>query len=179
VFYLHHRDSEDLDFFSEQEVELSDLRPFLAWSRRQQCLVDWEVKGPRRMALIHRGREKLKVDFSYYPFPRVERGFCWNKLSVDSEKDIAVNKIQAMATRLESKDFIDFFVMMKRHSHWRVEELRRLTRIKFDVNLHPYALGEKFLQVDQLRDFPVMHEPFDPKEFRAFFLQAAADLAKK
>lgn len=179
AFHLGHRDSEDLDFFSLREIHEVELKPFRDWCRRKQYQAEWSVHGPRFTALLSRQRSRLKVDFAYYPYPRIESGMTWQRLSIDGAKDIAVNKIQAIATRVESKDFIDLYYLAQRHPDWSLDGLRRLARLKFDVTMDPFTLGEKFMSVQSFKDFPRMHLPFSRQAFRSFFVEAARQIARR
>ena len=75
AFYLHHRYSDDLDFFSERKVdyhilptlikEWSKKHHFHAQSRFIEVMYVFDLTFPENIP--------LKVDFSYYPFTREEK----------------------------------------------------------------------------------------------------------
>jgi predicted nucleotidyltransferase component of viral defense system len=71
AFYLQHRLSDDLDFFSEGEVEGEIILSFLRPTRGIKDL-HLERKFDRKIFLIHFGDgEDLKVEFTKYPFKRI------------------------------------------------------------------------------------------------------------
>ena len=77
-FYLQHRLSEDIDLFTEaQEVNQATVNAFL--KRISPQLSIKEIKPTQFMGLfsyilVFNDNEQLKVDFNYYPFPRIHKG---------------------------------------------------------------------------------------------------------
>src|SRR3989338_2635470 len=89
-FYFKHRLSEDIDLFSEREVEPSVVSAFLkhVGPRLGIAKAIGEVfLGLNTYKLQYRDGETLKVDFNYYPFPRIEKGVFFKKLEVSSIYD--------------------------------------------------------------------------------------------
>lgn len=97
-FYLQHRLSEDIDLFTEnEEVNQVVVSAFL--KKISLKLSIKEIKGSQFLGLfsfilVFNDGEELKVDFNYYPFPRINKGKTFKGLDVDSLHDIAVNKVQ-------------------------------------------------------------------------------------
>jgi hypothetical protein len=56
----------------------------------------------------------FKVDFNYYPFPRIEKGLKWKNIVVDSLLDIAVNKVHTISMKPRARDFVDLFLSYKK-----------------------------------------------------------------
>jgi len=84
-FYLQHRLSEDLDFFSENEVEPQAIAVF--WKQHQRALgikkVVFEQSFNRNLFFLHLKKEIIKTEFTYFPFPGIEKKIKINKLFVD------------------------------------------------------------------------------------------------
>jgi predicted nucleotidyltransferase component of viral defense system len=116
-FYLKHRFSEDLDFFSEkQEVNYLHIVSFFKIKSKDLGLEKFDshqVLGLFSFFLKFKDGEILKVDFSYFPFPRIEKGFRYKNIEVDSLLDIAVNKIQTIFIQPRARDFIDIYFIIK------------------------------------------------------------------
>lgn len=94
-FYLKHRYSEDLDFFSEELVGPLEVETFLKDARRVLKFKPQIVRQTYNRnvyELQYPSGRILKVEFNYYPFPRIEAVKKFGKLLVDSVYDIAVNK---------------------------------------------------------------------------------------
>jgi len=76
-FYLQHRLSEDIDLFSEEEVHLPSIRTFLAKVQKKLKIKKLDYRqflGLHTFQLFFSDKNILKVDFNYYPFPRIEKG---------------------------------------------------------------------------------------------------------
>lgn len=72
-------------------------------------------------------KSRLKIDFGYYPYIRIEKGGNLNGIEVDSLSDIAVNKLLTVSQRTNVKDFEILPKMIKPLS---LDELRLFFRQK-------------------------------------------------
>lgn len=183
AFYLHHRLSEDLDFFSEKEVSERSIRAFLKKTSPKLGFKDFERKnfwGLEMYVLRFNRKEMLKVDFSYYPFPPIEKWTYFGKLRVASIYDIAVDKLQTIGSKVRPRDYIDLYFIFKEKGY-QLKNLLDDIRIKFDLSIEISGLASSFLMVKDLKDedFPRMLKSFDRKEMEEFFLSLARSLEKE
>lgn len=77
AFYLFHRISEDLDLFSENEIHLPSIKRFIGKIQKKLKLVKVDYRkflGLHSFYLFFDEKKFLKIDFNYYPYPRIERG---------------------------------------------------------------------------------------------------------
>src|SRR3989338_9762036 len=75
-FYLHHRLSEDLDFFTQQELNLDELKKFINHIAKENNVKKIEYQrgyGLFTFFLITKIGEKHKIDFGQYPFGPIEQ----------------------------------------------------------------------------------------------------------
>ncbi|MEK7617317.1 MAG: nucleotidyl transferase AbiEii/AbiGii toxin family protein [Patescibacteria group bacterium] len=178
-FYLKHRLSEDIDLFTEkEEVNQTLIDSFLKKISVKSSIV--EIKKSQFLGLVSyilvfKDGEKLKVDFNYYPFPRIDKGTRFKNLSVDSVYDIAVNKVHTMFTRIRTRDFIDLYFLMQT-SDYSLDKLILDAKAKFDWHIDKVTLASQFVKVKELSDFPTMLIPFDKKDMEKFFLDLAKSL---
>jgi predicted nucleotidyltransferase component of viral defense system len=181
AFYLHHRYSEDLDFFTEKaEVNLLSVQKLLKTAQRRlkpKKLSYQNYQGLHMFFLKYPSGRELKVDFNYYPFPRIEKGIRTFGLVVDSLRDIAVNKIQTIATRTAARDFVDVYFIAS-EAGYSIRDLLRSARIKFDWHIEPIQIGKQFLKVKKLADYPRMIRHLDRDKMIAFFLKEANGLKR-
>ena len=119
----------------------------------------------------------LKVDFNYYPFPRIEKGITYNKLVVDSILDIAVNKVHTIAMKPRARDFIDIYFIIQKMGY-KFDDLVKNAKIKFDWHIDPIQLGSRLFQASEATDFPRMIKKISNKEWRDFFIHEAEKLKK-
>lgn len=180
AFYLFHRISEDIDFFSEQELHLPSIEKFIGKLKQELKLVKIDYKkflGLHSFYLFFNQENFLKIDFNYYPFPRIERGIKYKNIAVDSIYDIAVNKVHTIAMKARAKDFIDiyFIIQEKRYSF---QDLLRQAKVKFDWHIDAIQLGSQLIKAREVKDFPRMIKEIDHDQWRDFFLQEAKKLKK-
>ena len=119
--------------------------------------------------------EELKVDFNFYPFPRIKKGLMYKNLEIDSVYDIATNKVHTMMSRSRSRDYIDLYFIMQTYNY-SLERLILDAKAKFDWHIERADLASQFMRVADLTDFPVMLVPFDRKKMEKFFLNEAKKL---
>jgi hypothetical protein len=118
------------------------------------------------------------VDFSYYPFPRIEKGLKYKNIEIDSLHDIAVNKVHTIAIKPRARDFIDIYFIIK-EKKYSFEKLLMDAKVKFDWHIDPIELGSQLLRARDLKDYPKMIKKIDHQDFQQFFLKEAGKLKNK
>lgn len=180
-FYLKHRLSEDIDLFSEaKEVDQTLVDAFL--KKISLPLKIEKIKKSQFLGLVSymsvfKNNQELKVDFNYYPFPRIEKGKKYKNLEIDSIYDIAVNKIHTMFMRTRSRDFVDIYFIMK-SIDYTLDQLIRDAKVKFDWHIDRVTLASQFVKVKEIKnqDLPKMLVPFNKEDMEKFFLNLAKSL---
>ncbi len=180
-FYLGHRYSEDLDFFSEEEFSLLPIQGFV--KRVEKDIMARKVEyqnflGLHTFLFYLTGNEELKVDFSYYPFPRIEKGLKFKNIIIDSDYDIAVNKVHTIAMQPRARDYIDIYFLIKEKGY-AFRDLLMKAKAKFDWHIDSVQLGTQLLQAKDRKDFPHMLKKIDHQEWQDFFVKEARQLEKK
>lgn len=186
-FYLKHRLSHDLDFFSEKEVKPEAIEAFLkgiSLKLRIDKVIKERFLGLYTYKLQYRDGEFLKVDFNYYPFPRIEKGVYFGKLEVSSIYDIGVNKLHTIGMKPRARDYVDLYFIFNNTEYTPGKYLERMridSQAKFDWPLEPKNLVAAFLRVKDLKkgEFPKMLVSFDRKEMEKFFVNLAKSLEKE
>ncbi len=179
-YYLQHRLSEDLDFFSEEEFDPLTISIFLKKIQSEAGIkkIRYEQSFNRNLYFLTLDNDEIKMEFTYYPFPRIEKGKDIGGIEIDSLLDIAVNKVFTIYQRPRSRDFIDLYLIMKKEK-WSLDELVRKAQIKFDNYLDPIQLGAQLIKVTEVKDYPRMKIEIDPKIWQDFFLNEAKKLGDK
>lgn len=180
AFYLHHRRSEDLDFFSDEEFNPLIINSFLKKIKGKLGIktIDAQQTYNRNIYFLRLSSadKPLKVEFNYYPFERIEKGITRGNLSIDSVLDIAVNKAFTISQRPRFRDFIDLYFIIKKYPAYKFRELLKKARAKFDWHIDYINLGTQLLKVKEIKDYPVMLVAVDLKEVEAFFMEEAKKL---
>lgn len=130
----------------------------------------------RRMFFFPVASEELKIEFTYYPFAPIRQPSEISGLRVDSLEDVAANKLMALIDRIEPKDFVDIFFILK-ETEITVPKLRELLAKKFHLQLEAMTLGSEFAKVRSLEALPKMIKPLILSELKQFFSDQARELA--
>lgn len=179
-FYLQHRKSEDLDFFTEQELNLEDLKRFAGKIQSVVPLDKLEFQhGLGLYSFFFYPKAEVvqyKIDFGQYPFATIKPLKKISGLLVEDLYDIAVDKIHTISVRPRSRDFVDLYLILQKHEDWSFKELAKKAFEKFELRVDPLQLGANLLLVDRLEDMPIMLKSIDLKTMRRFFLDEAKKL---
>ncbi len=157
-FYLHHRLSEDLDFFSEKEFNSTDVTAFLKASKKRLGYQEFDYQqsfNRNIFHLIYSSRSSLKIEFTYFPFERIEKVATVGGLTIDSLKDIAVNKIFTISQKPRGRDFFDIYCIFQK-TKYSFKNLLLLARAKFDWHIDYLQFGANLLEAVKLKDDPIL-----------------------
>lgn len=178
-WYLHHRESFDLDFFSEsEEVNASYISKWLAGLKEKlgiSDIVHEEQFGFNFFNLTYTNGDKLKVDFSYFPSERMHKGLVWKGLQIDSIYDIAVNKFQTIVTSPRGRDYVDLYFILKQENY-PLDQIMKDSAIKHGIRHDAIHVAKQLLLSVEFTDSPKMLVPFDKKEIDEFFSTLAKSL---
>ena len=179
AFYLHHRYSEDLDFFTEEPLDIPFIFQWLI-KQGEKHHFTFKVKSPfdslYQCLLRFSPQYELKVDFSKYYGKRVEKGIDYNGLAIDSLLDIAINKFATIQQRATVKDFVDYYFLLKKFTVW---DLMEGCRIKFRLETNQWILSADYLTVETFKELPKMIIPLTLDHLKQFYRKNAAVLGKK
>lgn len=176
-YYLFHRLSEDLDFFTSQDIEMIFLHHFA--ERLKDTLKAVQARFEK---LYDRNQfffsfedsdKELKVEFTRYPFKRIESFSRKDGINVDSLRDIAANKFFAMLDRFEPKDFVDLFFIFQ---IFDFEQIRRDAENKFETKIDDVFLGGELMKVERIAALPKMVKELSLLELKEFFKKLAQKL---
>lgn len=131
--YLHHRRSNDLDFFSDKPFTYNQITGFIRSLKKKLKLPHLEEKKiyDRREIILH-NKQKLRLEFVYYPHPKIKNRKLWKGIRVDSLDDIATNKFMSFFDRNDPKDLFDLYFLLTKKKY-SVEKLIKLTEKKFGM----------------------------------------------
>ncbi|MCG3206237.1 MAG: hypothetical protein KCHDKBKB_02971 [Elusimicrobia bacterium] len=103
---LGHRESEDLDFFSQQ--------PFKPELIEQQLLKYGKLSETELSSgTLNTYLNGVKLQFLHYPYRLLEPVVVWEGVRLSSVIDIACTKLQTVGMRGSRKDFIDIYFLLK------------------------------------------------------------------
>lgn len=178
-FYLQHRYSEDLDFFSLKpfnDKKILDIMRRFAHSAGFTFRAD--LKEVVYMFYLTFGNgEVIKVDFGHYPYKRIEKGPTFQGISIDSLLDIAVNKLSTINQRSSVKDFVDLYYLLDAFTIW---DLIEGVGVKFRMEIEHWILASDLgYVVEKFNSMPKMIKPLTLAELKTYYRKLAVDLGKK
>ncbi|MBI4003553.1 MAG: nucleotidyl transferase AbiEii/AbiGii toxin family protein [Candidatus Omnitrophica bacterium] len=163
AFYLFHRYSDDLDLFTnDQPLEV-------VWPTLQHLLpslrLTVESRTPQFIRLRH--PDGLRVDVVHdVPFRvgvPVRRG-TW---LVDTLENITLNKVAAIQGRLDIKDYVDLYLLLKDDQQRILTWLARAKQK--DASIEPFLWSRLIGEVETFRVLPRMVVPLQLSELAAFY----------
>ena len=179
-FYLQHRYSEDLDFFTNQQgIIRNAIREF------ESALINKRIRfritrsfDAFAECLAEFQDEVVKIDFAYDSPYRLQEIVYQPEFGVFSDNfiDIACNKLSALFDRFESKDFVDIYFIHK--EKMPLDELIPLARQKH-IELDEYWLARAMFSVQDIVFLPRMIKSVSIPELQEFFLQYARKLVEE
>lgn len=180
AFYIPYRLSEDLDFFSEREVETEPILVFLRSVKKQLGYQDFDLNTSfnRNLFILNFAKETLKLEFTYFPFPPIEKPKKIMGIYVENILDIAVNKLFTIYQQPRARDFMDLYMIQKKY-RYSLDNLLKKARLKFDWHIDLLKLGSQFLLARELKDYPKLLKPLSEKLWQNYFLAQARNFGKK
>lgn len=115
-FYFGHRDTEDLDLFTPPGLDLSEPAAALsmAASDCSATLESVRTFPDFRRYLARQGDAQCIVDLVIDRAPMIEtEKNAFGEIRVDTQREIAANKICTLLSRSEIKDFVDLKVLVE------------------------------------------------------------------
>ncbi len=178
AFYLQHRLSEDLDFFTGEPAGMTVVRSLFAdiagkigagveYRRAYSTFLDCVVTG--------RSGEQVRVDFAVDPVARLEPVLREEHygIQIDNSLDIVCNKLSALFDRHEPKDFVDIYFIDK--ELYPFPEVLKNARRKH-VGMDNFWLAQSLRRVETVSILPRMIKELRLDEMRHFFLGWAEKL---
>ena len=166
-FYLKHRLSDDLDFFSHS-IEIPEIdRLFEDTIKAAGFALEKERSSPtyRRYRIDGELQIDLVRDIDF----RVGAPELIGDFMVDTLKNIAVNKVTAMYNRLEPKDYVDLY-FLKPRLNFDIMELIETGKMK-DGGLDAFQWARIIADVDVFNVLPRMVLPLELSELKKFYHQ--------
>lgn len=178
VFYFNHRESEDLDFFSEDDFDTDLATEFMQSVAKElgAKLRFTSIEKVRIFELVDdKGNLILKVDFAQYPHPRLKKGEVVEGVVIDSLEDIGANKLHTILQRTQIKDFVDLHLLLKEYTIW---DLLHFSQKKFGIEIDLIWLAAGLLKAQSFEYLPKMLTSLTLEELKDFYKDLAKRLGK-
>jgi len=179
-FYLQHRISDDLDFFTEEEGQIAWILPIIE-SIASKLGGKIDISRNFRSYIeffIIKENEFLRCDFAMDSPYRLKEKVLNSELGIyiDNAIDISCNKLSALFDRSEPKDFVDIYFIDKEIIQFDIllEKAK-----KKHIGLDNYWLAVSLAKVRDFSIFPRMLKSLTIDELKNFFVEKAQLLMKQ
>lgn len=187
-FYLQHRYSDDLDFFTRKSDQLeTHFRSFRELFISLGLFVSHQMVSDTKAQFFVSSEEQkdstLKIEFARDVPAMMAPPLIKEQVVVDSFEDIAVNKVCTILSRgpHEPKDFCDLFFIL-RESSYTLEYLIGRAREKeaaFDGEEGILTFATNLLAVRQTKMLPRMIKPLTHENLETFLVPLAEGLIRR
>lgn len=182
-FYIPYRLSEDLDFFSFEEIDQQTIQAISVFLKKNKNKlvyesIEFNTSFNRNLFFLNFFDQVLKTEFTYYPFTQVEKPTNKNGILIDSISDIAVNKLFTIYQKSRTRDFMDLYMICDKYG-LKINDLIKKARIKFDTHIDLIKLGSQFMLCQKVKDYPELLVDLSEKKWQDFFVSEAKKLNKE
>jgi len=182
-YYLGHRFSFDLDYFTGTENLILPLSYQIETACREKRL---SLKVVRRFGtfvelLVEKGAESLKVDLALdSPYRFESPVFSSEGIYINDYSDLRSDKVLAYFGRAEPRDAVDLYFILQKESPEFVLGQAAQKDPGFDLYFFALALNRCANFPDEAERWPVkMLQPFEPRRLKQTFLDWAVRLMDK
>lgn len=171
AFYLFHRYSDDLDFFTEIPNAVNRVFPVLD-KIKKKLLVDIDIKRTfntfSEIVITNSENEALLLHFAQ-DIPFRHKPTVYNEdynIYIDNLLDISCNKFSALFDRHDMKDFVDIYFIDKEKI--KFEDIFNSAKEKH-IGLDNYWLSYALNHINDLTILPKMIKTVTAEELRDFY----------
>ncbi|MBI3559418.1 nucleotidyl transferase AbiEii/AbiGii toxin family protein [Candidatus Gottesmanbacteria bacterium] len=181
AFYLAHRESKDFDFFTHENFDFTAIDKILAKvAETTNSTAKTKVRSETYTEIYLEekgGKWSQRTDFVRDIPVRFGKLNNIESIKVDSLENIAANKINAVFGRLEPKDYIDLYFIIK-NTKIKFPKMFKLAQKK-DLGINEFHFSYIIKAAQDIENFPTIKLPFDQKDFRKFYEALSRDLLLK
>ena len=166
---LGHRESEDLDFFSQGTFNPEKLQQeLLKFGQLSQTELD---KGT-----VNTFIDNVKLQFLEYPYQLIRPPFKWKKINISSIEDIACTKLQTIGMRGSKKDFIDIYFLLEKYSLEDMFELMKTKYTKVNYNTIHIMKSLVYFENAEQQPMPKMHKTLSWSDVKKTMIKAVKEI---
>lgn len=184
--YLLHRKSVDLDFLSQDLVPADYLLGQIKTIAEKLNVkkIEEQRKFNRHEFWLKRIKEILKVEFVFYPFPKIKKLSVLEEfdIKIDSIEDILTNKAHAVFERAEPKDVFDIYCIFKK-TKIKIPLIFKWVEKKFGVQIDPVLWTSTVLQgaerLKEIKPLIFKREFYNAGKIKEYFEQQAQNYLRR
>lgn len=181
AFYLGHRQSQDLDFFTLKSFDSFKLEKLIKnIAEETLSTIKTKIKTSDYYEVYLENKKEgwiQRLDFVKEQPVVFGKKKIVDGVTVDSLENIASNKILTIYGRLEPKDYLDLYFIFKETS-LDFDKLFEKTKQK-DTGLHEFYFANLIAEASNLEHFPQTLKPFDKNKLIEFYLCLSEKMFKE
>ena len=169
---LGHRESIDLDWFSERKFSAANLKKIL------HKLGNFKILGENEDT-INAILDNVRMSFFYYDYRQLFPFLRFENVNVADERDIAAMKISAVSSRGSKKDFIDIYFLLEKYT---LKELIEFFEKKYkDIGYNKLHILKSLTYFEEAESEPMpkMLKPVDWETVKEKVRKEANEFLKK
>ena len=166
ALHLGHRVSNDFDFFRTDETDVRSLHAVLKQCGTYETLQEAE----HTLTVLVEG---VKLSFFRTPDPFLHEPEPYRFFLVADPLDIALMKLVAISGRGSRKDFVDLYTILRNGPDLSDLFTELPTKYGERANLYHILKSITYFEDAEQEPMPVMLEPFDWSECKAFLVRQA------
>jgi predicted nucleotidyltransferase component of viral defense system len=179
-YYLKHRFSEDLDFFTEEPGSVRIVKDIVI-AMAEKMDLNYEISRNFETfceCFVSTKSERIKLHFAQDTPFRLKPILLDPVLDFhyDNELDIACNKFSALFDRHDIKDFVDVYFLSKEFMNFEKLHVRANEK---HVGMDDYWLAVSLDYINTLEKLPRMIKPVTIEELRQFYYEKIKFLMKR
>jgi predicted nucleotidyltransferase component of viral defense system len=176
AYYLEHRISDDLDFFTLEKPDQLFLQTFTQKIKEGLGAEDvrYEKLYDRNQFFFYFPNGELKIEFTQYPFPQLNPPIKKDGVLIDSLRDITANKLVTLLDRFDPKDFADLYFLLQTTN---LKSIQKDAETKFGMKIDDVFLGGELAKVRRVETLPKMLKPLTIGELKTFFENKVKELS--
>lgn len=171
ALHLGHRISEDLDFFTQAEL---DEQVLLSELKRLPEFVEEGTAWRTVWGKIN----KVKFSLFYYEYPLIKKTIDFKGIQILTKEDIAAMKIHAVGDRGTKRDFFDLYFLSKEFSLEQMLKFYDKKYHKLSNNLYHIIRSLSYFTDAEIDADPEMLISTSWQEVKDFFQKQAIKLAQ-
>lgn len=180
-YYLKHRLSQDLDFFTiNQAIPFDSVKAEITKIiREDKMVVEDQITSDTFLRFILRtDGEILKTDFVKDVPIHFGEIKTFDQIRVDSLENISTGKLLALFGRADAKDFIDLYFILEKEKLIGFEQVLALAKQK-DLGLQEIYLAEMIYKIEGIKIFPETIKAFARPEMVLYFTNLGEKILDK
>lgn len=178
AFYFAHRDSKDFDFFTIESYDQKRTKNIIEGIGKETgAILSTKIQSLTYQELYLENRKDgwiQRIDIVHEQPRHFGEIRSIDTIRVDSLENIGSNKITAIYGRLEVKDYIDLYMILKR-TNLTFDALFKLAKEK-DTGLFEFYFANIITSVEKIESLPLMKMPFRKEDLVEFYENLSREL---